>query len=155
TSVKVATLVLVALLPFIILAFVSEPRTRPTMDYATPFWPGSWLGVDWSLFGGALIGIFFAYHGWMNVAPVAEEVTNPNRNLPLALFVGVFTVIVLYVSANFAYYLVIPHDEIVKLKQRTVVGEFAFRLIGPVGLVLASTAVMISVFGALNGNLLA
>ena len=69
--------------------------------------------------------------GWMNIAPVAEEVTNPSRNLPLALFVGVFTIIALYVSANFAYYLVIPRAEIVALKEHTVVGEFAFRLIGP------------------------
>lgn len=42
----------------------------------------------------------------------------------------------------------------IKLTDRTVVGEFSFRLLGPVGLVLASTAVMISVFGALNGNML-
>jgi len=156
TTVKAATLILVALLPFIILAAVSEPRTVPTTAFvATNTWPTSWGDFGWSAFGGALIGIFFAYHGWMNVAPVAEEVKNPGRNLPIALFVGCVTVIILYVSANLAYYLVIPREEIVALKNRTVVGEFALRLLGPVGLVLASTAVMISVFGALNGNLLA
>ena len=55
---------------------------------------------------------------------------------------------------NFAYGLVIPHDDMLVLSDRTVAGEFCVRLLGPVGLVLASAAVMISVFGALNGNLL-
>jgi amino acid transporter len=110
--------------------------------------------VNWSLFGGGLIGIFWAYHGWMNIAPVAEEVREPQRNIPLALFCGIFAIITLYVSVNIAYYLVLPRDEIVALKGRTVAAEFAFRLLGSAGLLAASTAVMISVFGALNGNLL-
>ena len=37
---------------------------------------------------------------------------------------------------------------------RTVASEFSLRLLGPVGLLIASTAIMISVFGSLNGNLL-
>jgi basic amino acid/polyamine antiporter, APA family len=154
TSVKVASLVLIALLPFLVMAVVSEPRTLPTTAYITPPWPADWGAVSWSMFGGALIGIFWAYHGWMNIATIAEDVKNPNRNLPLALIVGVFTIIILYVSANIGYYLIIPQPELAKLSDRTVVGEYAFRLLGPIGLVLASTAVMISVFGALNGNLL-
>jgi amino acid transporter len=101
-----------------------------------------------------LIGVFWAYHGWMNIAPVAEEVKNPSRNIPLALFVGVFAVIVLYVSVNVAYYLVLPRETIIAIKGRTVAGEFSFKLLGSIGIILASTAVMMSVFGALNGNLL-
>ncbi len=154
TAVKVTSLILIALLPFIVIALVNEPRARPTTAYITPAWPGDWLGVNWGAFGAALVGIFFAYHGWMNVAPVAEEIKNPSRNLPLAFIAGVFTVIVLYVGANLAYYSIIPRADLIKLTDRTVVGEFSFRLLGPVGLVLASTAVMISVFGALNGNML-
>jgi basic amino acid/polyamine antiporter, APA family len=155
TSVKVASLVCIALLPVIVITLVNEPRARPSAANLTPVWPSDWSSFDWSRFGGALIGVFFAYHGWMNIAPVAEEVTHPHRNLPLALLVGVCTVIVLYLGANTAYYLVIPHADIVSPKEGTVVGEFALRMLGRVGLVLASTAVMISVFGALNGNLMA
>ena len=33
-------------------------------------------------------------------------------------------------------------------------GEFAYRVLGPVGLLFASAAIMTSVFGSLNGNLL-
>ena len=154
TTIKVATLVLIALLPFLVVGLSSEPRARPTTDYLSPIWPSEWTWTKLSLFGGALIGVFWAYHGWMNIAPVAEEVKNPHRNIPLALFVGVFAVIVLYVSVNVAYYLVLPRGDIVGIKGRTVAGEFSLKLLGSIGIILASTAVMISVFGALNGNLL-
>jgi basic amino acid/polyamine antiporter, APA family len=154
TVVKVTSLVLIALLPFLVVGLTSDPRARPTTVYLTPIWPSEWTTAKISLFGGALIGVFWAYHGWMNIAPVAEEVKNPHRNIPLALFVGVFAVIVLYVSVNIAYYLVLPRDTIIGIKGRTVAGEFALKLLGSTGILLASVAVMISVFGALNGNLL-
>lgn len=154
TVVKVTSLILIALLPFIVVGLSSEPRARPASAYLPPIWPSEWTMAKISLFGGALIGVFWAYHGWMNIAPVAEEVKNPSRNIPLALFVGVLGVIVLYVSVNIAYYLVLPRETIIGIKGRTVAGEFALVLLGKIGIILASVAVMMSVFGALNGNLL-
>src|SRR5262249_11431473 len=79
---------------------------------------------------------------------------NPNRNLPLALVAGVGIVMFLYLGANLAYHLVIPQEEMANLTDTSVVAEFGYRLLGPVGLSLAAGAVMCSVFGALNGNLL-
>src|SRR5204863_1654948 len=106
--------------------------------------PFSWGGT-----GTALLGILWAYHGWMNIAPVAGEVHHPQRNLPLAFLGGVGIVIFLYLGANLAYHLVIPQAEMAGLKDTTVVAVFSQRLLGPIGSVLASGAVMISVFGAL------
>ncbi len=154
TTVKALSLLGIALLPVIILALVDSPRERPSVARLSPLWPDDWTLIDWSKFGGALVGVFWAYHGWMNIAPIAEEVKNPQRNIPLALLSGVLILIVLYLGVNLAYYLVIPSNEIAALKDRTVAGEFCFRLLGSVGMIVASTAVMISVFGALNGNLL-
>jgi basic amino acid/polyamine antiporter, APA family len=154
TTVKVASLLAIAILPYIMLGLSSSPEATPKADRLEPFWPQEWTREKLSLFGGALVGVFWAYHGWMNIAPVAEEVKNPQRNIPLALLTGVFTIIVLYVSVNLAYYLIIPGPEIAALKGRTVAGEFSVRVLGSVGLVAASTAIMISVFGSLNGNLL-
>ena len=90
----------------------------------------------------------------MNIAPAAGEVRNPQRNIPLAFLAGVGIVVFLYLGANLAYHLVIPQQEMADLQNTTVVAEFARRLLGPIGTVLASAAVMCSVFGALNGNLL-
>jgi amino acid transporter len=111
-------------------------------------------GDLWKGFGTALLGVLWAYHGWMNIAPLGGEVKRPNRDLPLAMVLGVVVVIVLYLGANLAYYLVIPQEEIATLRNTTVATVFSMRLLGPLGAAAASAAVMCSVFGALNGNLM-
>ncbi len=90
----------------------------------------------------------------MNITPVAEEVRNPQRNIPLALLAGVGMVIFLYLGANFAYYLILSGPDMAGLTDTTVATVFSLRLLGPLGAAAASAAVMCSVFGALNGNLL-
>ena len=156
TTVKVLSLLAIALLPFIMLGCrpIAARRSRRASRMEPDLAGRTGRSVNWVAFGGALVGVFWAYHGWMNIAPVAEEVKNPQRNIPLALLTGVGIIIVLYVSVNLAYYLIIPGREIAALKDRTVAGEFSVRVLGPVGLLFASTAIMISVFGSLNGNLL-
>jgi amino acid transporter len=97
----------------------------------------------------------FAYHGWMNIAPVAGEVRNPNRNLPLALLGGVGAVIFVYLGANLAYALIMPAaDMAMEGKTTPVATVFTERLLGPIGAAVTSAAIMCSTFGALNGNLL-
>lgn len=165
TLVKVGSLTAIAVLPFVVLAGVGHvsnvPRvgtleTCPTPDFANlrPMWPDDWRHVSLSGLGSAFLGVLWAYHGWQNLAPVAEEVHHPQRNLPLALLGGVAIIITLYLGVNLAYYLVIPRLEMANLKQTTVATVFSLRLLGPLGAAAASAAVMISVFGALNGNLL-
>jgi amino acid transporter len=176
TSIKVGSLIGIAVLPFIVAWRASDGASSPIqVDYLRPVWPSfeqlSWIGL--SKFGAALVGVLWAYHGWMNIAPVAEEVRAPQRNIPLALLGGVVIIIALYLSANLAYALVIPQDQMAKMKEQspqgpegqaanepadaadaTVAIGFSRRLLGPWGVAVAAAAVMISVFGALNGNLL-
>ena len=80
TIVKVASLLFIIVLPFAVYAVVATPEYPPKVDHFRPTWPSSWLGVNWSLFGAALVGVLWAYHGWMNIAPIAEEVKNPQRS---------------------------------------------------------------------------
>jgi amino acid transporter len=154
TLVKVLSLLAIALSPLIALALLTSPEARPQAARLEPVWPSGWGLGKLVAFGGSLVGVFWAYHGWMNIAPVAEEIRNPQRNIPLALLSGILILIALYVSVNLAYYLAIPSAEIRQLGSRPVAAEYGYRLLGPVGLLLASTAIMISVFGSLNGNLL-
>jgi amino acid transporter len=108
----------------------------------------------------ALVGVLWAYNGWMNIAPIAEEVKEPQRNIPLSLLAGVFILIALYCGANFAYHLVLPRDAIVAkdaeghLSSTPLATQFVSVLVGPVGVLIASAIVMTSVLGALNGNIL-
>lgn len=144
TLVKVASLLSILVLPFALWAEFPRPEVL-----ANPNVSFTWSGV-----GTALLGVLWAYHGWMNVAPVAGEVHEPQKNLPRAFVFGTGTIVLLYLGCNLAYHLTIPQDEMAALRGTTVVAEFGRRLVGPAGGFLAAGAVMISVFGALNGNLL-
>lgn len=156
TSVKVGSLLAILVLPFAILALSrgEAEGPLPSVSNLSPQWPASWSAFSWGGFGTALVGVMFAYHGWMNIAPVAEEVRHPQRNLPLALIGGTLTVIFLYLGANLAYALVIPAADMATVKDTTVATVFSERLLGPLGAAAASAAIMCSTFGALNGNLL-
>src|SRR5438128_2515628 len=79
------SLLFIITLPFVVLAVVSEPAHPPRVEHLTPAWPGDWLGVNWGLYGAALVGVLWAYNGWMNLGPVAEEIKEPRRNIPLGL----------------------------------------------------------------------
>jgi amino acid transporter len=152
TLVKVGTLLAITVLPFIFLAL---GRSLEERGAASPARAGIVpTEFELGMFLTALLGVLWAYHGWMNIAPVAGEVRNPKRNIPLALFCGTLTVTALYLGANVAYQMVIPQVEIAGFKDTTVANEFSLRLIGSIGGILASAAIMCSVFGALNGNLL-
>jgi APA family basic amino acid/polyamine antiporter len=154
TTVKVASLAAIALLPFVALAGWLASGSVVQTDNLRPVWPDDWSQVTFGGLGTAFLGVLWSYHGWQNVAPVAEEVRRPQRNLPLALLGGVAIILTLYLTANLAYSLVIPRLEMARLKETTVATEFSLRLLGPLGAAAASAAVMCSVFGALNGNLL-
>src|SRR5262249_33214454 len=109
TAVKILSLLGIAVLPFICLGLQANPDVH--MECLEPIWPTDLACVGWTSFLKPMVGILWAYHGWMNLAPMAEEVKNPNRNLPLAFLLGTLAVIVLYCSVNVAYHLVVPRPE--------------------------------------------
>jgi APA family basic amino acid/polyamine antiporter len=154
TLVKVASLVAIAVLPFLVLAHGGPASAVPRAANLQPAWPASWGEVSLAGVNTAFLGVLWAYHGWMNVTPVAEEVRRPQRNLPLALLAGVGIIIALYLGANLAYALVLPRDTMAGLKDTIVATAFGQALLGPQGGVAVSAAIMASTFGALNGNLL-
>jgi amino acid transporter len=159
TLVKVGSLVAIAVLPFVARYLVGPSAPPPQWENlssagARP-WAPDWAGL--SALGGAMVGVLWAYHGWMNGPLIAGEVTRPQRNLPIAFLAGVGIIMTLYLSANLAYFLEIAPKDLAKkelFENSSVAAEFGRRLLGPVGMVLASAAVMVSVFGALNGNIL-
>ncbi len=155
TLVKAGSLLTIMVLPFVVAGLFSPgAAAAPRTENLTPLWPESAAAINLTGFGSALFGVLFAYHGWMNVAPIAEEIRQPQRNLPLALLGGTAVVVFLYLGANLAYYLVIPRPEMAGLKDTSVATVFSMRLLGPLGAAFASAALMASTFGALNGNLL-
>ncbi|MGB7760369.1 MAG: amino acid permease [Bryobacteraceae bacterium] len=103
-------------------------------------------------FFAALVAALWAYDGWNNVAMVASEVRDPQRNLPRALIGGTLAVIAIYLLANAAYFRVLS-PEAVGASPR-VAGEMMRRILGAAGAGGVSIAAMISIFAALNGSIL-
>ncbi|MFO0879072.1 MAG: amino acid permease [Gemmataceae bacterium] len=158
TAIKVGSIAGIIVLPFFFLVSATPPPggVPPSWDNLAPVWPASITALSLTGLGSAFLGVLWPYHGWMNLAPVAGEVRNPQRNLPLALLLGVGIVVLLYLGSNLAYYLMVPGADMAALRSKdtAVATAYALRLLGPLGAAAASAAIMCSVFGSLNGNLL-
>jgi basic amino acid/polyamine antiporter, APA family len=145
TIIKVSFLLFLIIGPFAF-AKASSANLEPLM-------PAN-LGIDfWRACGLALVAVFWPYDGWINIAPVAEEIREPQRNVPLGLIVGLLAIIAIYSGAIIGYHSMLPMEVIQTTK--TVAADVAGVLVGSWGVTLASLGVMISTFGALNSNLLA
>ncbi len=158
TALKVLSILAIMALPVLILWFSPTTVPQPTTAHFSPAWPADPARIEWgaflSAFATAIVAVMWAYHGWLNITPIAEEVKEPQRNIPLALLGGIALLIFLYVGAQVAYYTVIPRDEMMHLKTTPVSTEFCHRLLGPVGVLIGSVVLMTSVLGSLNGNIL-
>ena len=87
---------------------------------------GAVSGAAWLL---ALIPVMFTYSGWNAAAYVAEEVRQPERNVPLALALGTLAVIAVYFLLNLLFLYVLPVGELAKV-QGSVLDVIADRLLG-------------------------
>lgn len=106
----------------------------------------------------ATVATLWAYEGWTNLNPVAEEMKNPGRDLPRALILGIGGITVLYALFNFAIYRVLPQEQVESLIANgdlylgTTVAKTLFGGAGG-GLILATQ--LIAIFGSLNGMIIA
>jgi APA family basic amino acid/polyamine antiporter len=99
-------------------------------------------------FGAALVPILFTYGGWQQTNFIAEEIIEPERNLPRALVLGVLVVIVVYLLANLAYLRVLGPAG---LAASTAPAADAMRaVLGPAGGTLIAAGIALSSFGFLN-----
>ena len=107
-------------------------------------------------FGAAMLGALWAYDGWNNVTPLAGEIKNPSRNLPLAFFGGTLIVGLLYVIVNIAYFYVLNPTEIADIStSSSVATEVLMRFAGPHAVTFIAVALMMSSFGSLHASVLA
>jgi len=106
----------------------------------------------------ATVATLWAYEGWTNLNTVAEEMKNPKKNLPLSIVIAIGGILVIYTLFNYSIYRVIPHTEIVTMINggNYYLGtEVAKRIFGNVGGTIVLVGMIISMFGSLNGMILA
>ena len=104
-------------------------------------------------FGAALVPILFAYGGWQNANYVAEEIENPQRNLPISLIVGTIAVVAIYVLVNVVYLRALGLEGLATTT--TPAADAARRMFGPLGDRFVTAAIAVSTFGFLDLAILA
>jgi basic amino acid/polyamine antiporter, APA family len=110
----------------------------------------SWMTISGII--AALSGAFMAFDGWNNIGFIAGEIKDPKKNIPKALFGGLGICMFLYILANESYLYMLP-VETMKNAER-VATEAMLPVWGVAGATVITIMVMISTFGAVNGNLL-
>ncbi|XP_033993039.1 large neutral amino acids transporter small subunit 2 [Trematomus bernacchii] len=92
----------------------------------------------------------FAYGGWNFLNYVTEELVDPYRNLPLAIFISIPIVTFVYVFANIAYITAMSPQEL--LASNAVAVTFGEKLLGVMSWIMP-ISVALSTFGGVNGSL--
>lgn len=93
----------------------------------------------------------WSFNGWNYLNIVTEELKNPQRNLPLAIFLSCFICTVVYTFANVAFYAGVTLEEIVE--SQAVAVTFAEHHYGMFAWVMPLCVAM-SCFGTVNGMLM-
>ncbi len=106
-----------------------------------------------SSFGVAMVAALWAYDGWNNGTFAADEVKNPERNIPLGLILGTGAVVVIYILVNLVYYHVLPLLTVAESPR--VAAEAGTRLFGRSGAHWVSLAIIVAMLGCVNGMILA
>jgi len=63
-------------------------------------------------FGLGLVAVSFTFGGYQQVINFGEEVKNPSRNIPKAVFAGITIIVLLYLGINYAYIKIIGFEQL-------------------------------------------
>jgi APA family basic amino acid/polyamine antiporter len=138
---KVSTLLL-----FIAIGFSFGDGRVTNLVQAGPVAPAGWLL--------ALIPVMFTYSGWNASAYVAEEIRNPQINVPRALALGTGAVVTLYLLLNGLYLYVVPVAELAKVST-SMLDFIADRLLGATAGNIMGVVSIISLLASISAMTLA
>ena len=102
--------------------------------------------------GVALLGVLWAYDGWINTATLGAEMTTPATHLPRAIVTGIAVVIVVYVLFNLAVFAALPLNQVAT--SEAVGRDVSVALFGRWGGAFITAGMLVSVFGALNSQMM-
>jgi basic amino acid/polyamine antiporter, APA family len=90
------------------------------------------ISSGYSIFGAFVIslqGVIYAYDGWVFSAYFSEEVKDPGKNIPKAMFGGILFVIGVYLIINLALLRMLPMEQIAG--SELAIGIVVQNLFGP------------------------
>jgi len=121
---------------------------------ATADWQGlssaNWAAPTDIAFGGGML--FIAYEGFGLVANAAGDMANPSRTLPKALYLSVFSVIVVYLGVSMA---VLGHLPLTRIDAASdyALSEAAGAFMGGKGFTFIAVGALFATAAALNATL--
>lgn len=95
-----------------------------------------------------LVPVLFAFGGWQQTNFVAEEMREPERNLPRALLFGVGIVVVVYLAANAVYLRTLGAEGLAA--STAPASDAMLALLGPWGRKAIALGITLSTFGFLH-----
>jgi len=104
-------------------------------------------------FGAAVLGVLFAYEGWVGITNMAEEMHNPVKDLPQAIIIGLGIITVVYLGVNLAIINTMPISAVVASKK--VASDAAVILFGQTGASIIAVGILISIVGCLSAFIMA
>lgn len=96
----------------------------------------------------ALQAVVYTYDGWTGVIYFSEEVRDPGRNVPRALFGGVAAIIVIYLLVNAAILYILPLSSIAG--EDLALGKAAEAVFGARGDTIFRTITIVSMLSGIN-----
>lgn len=142
---KIAVLLTIAALAAF--AAPAAPATQPALVSAPPHADPLPLVIF-----SAVVPAFFAYGGWQHALWISGEVKNPQRNLPIGILLGTAIVVLVYITANWAYLRLLGYAGVV---DSGALASDAVAVVWRNGAAQAvATGVAISALGVLNAQLL-
>jgi APA family basic amino acid/polyamine antiporter len=100
----------------------------------------------------ALQAVIYTYDGWSAVIYFSEEVKQPSRNIPRAMFGGVFAVMTIYLLLNIAFLRVVPLPTLAG--QKLAAAVVAQHLFGMYGDTVLRSLTIVAMISAVNSNVL-
>jgi len=95
---------------------------------------------------------FLSYMGFGLITNASENIKNPKKNVPLAIFISIFFVMIIYVLISLVTIGNLPLADIIKA-QENALAEAARPFLGNFGFLLISIGALFSISSALNATL--
>ena len=141
----------IAFLILLVACFALGGHARAAAPPATVALPA--MPAGWGLAVAVILGlqaVVYTIDGWDGVIYFGEEVRNPGRDVPRAIFGSVFTIMGIYLLLNAAVLYVLPMNEIAG--NNFALGTVATRVFGHYGDPIIRSIMVISMLSCLNAN---
>jgi basic amino acid/polyamine antiporter, APA family len=151
TQLATAAMKTIAFVVVVIACFALGGHARSAAPSAAAAMPA--LKSGWPLVIAIMLGlqaVFYTIDGWTGVIYFGEEVRDPGRDVPRAIFGSVFSIMGIYLLLNAAVLYVLPMNEIAG--NNFSLGTAAERVFGQYGDPIIRSIMVISLLSCLNAN---